>query len=53
MYLSSQLFLETSCKTLKLQEKPERVSEIVFKGSGDLNFKNFLFDAQRGGTYQR
>ena len=27
MYLSSQLFLETSCKTLKLQEKSERVRE--------------------------
>ena len=27
MYLSSQFFLETSCKTLKLQEKSERVRE--------------------------
>ena len=64
MYLSSQLFLETLYKTLKFQEKlervrereskkPERVLEIIFKGSGDLNFKDFLFDASRGGTYRR
>ena len=64
MYLSSQLFLETLYKTLKFQEKservrereskkPERVLEIIFKGSGDLNFKDFLFDAYCGGTYRR
>ena len=60
MYLSSQLFFETPNKTPKFQEKSEsetrseqKVSEMHFLASGDLNFKNFPFGAYHDGGNSR